>query len=364
MRIVSAVTFVSLLLGAAPTAVAISQEAAFLDVPASHPNAEAIAYVKAEGIVSGYTGGTYHPDEYINRVEFTKIVIGSNFTERALGFCVDYGFPDTSRTAWYAKYVCLAAQHKIIAGRPDGKFYPEDAINFVEAAKIIATVDNFYLNGVYYDNVMANGVMVGEPLPESRDGVWYEPYVRYLAGKNAIPVSITSFNSQITRGEMAEIIYRLKAKVTTKPSKTYEQFAGHNQPAAEAWYQLQPLPSYAVKNNAGNVVYRYAITAPADQDVTITNQTFTIEGGRWTGPQLAIFKNGFYNASVNQIDTWAEDDNWTEDNSATLRGTLTIPAGQTRYLSLSVSVNTPADGFTVTVTHPKLGTVTLNSLPQ
>ncbi len=56
--------------------------------------------------------------------------------------------------------------------------------------------------------------------------VWYEGYVRGLAGQNAIPTSIVSFDHHITRGEMAEMIYRLKAGVAEKESRTYEELAG------------------------------------------------------------------------------------------------------------------------------------------
>ena len=37
--------------------------------------------------------------------------------------------------------------------------------------------------------------------------IWYEPYVRVLADKNAIPMEITDFEDKITRGQMAEILY-------------------------------------------------------------------------------------------------------------------------------------------------------------
>lgn len=197
----------------------------FSDIPSDFANYTAINYVKDQGIVSGYPDGTYRPYNAINRAEFTKIIIGSNFTDQAMKYCVEFGFSDTSRTAWYAKYICLAKQHEIIEGYSDGSFHPDTSINFVEAAKIIALVDNFYINGNYANDVMVNGVRVGLPLPASRDGLWYEPSVRYLAQKNAIPLSIESLDEKLTRGEMAEIIYRLKTGNTDKSSRTYEELA-------------------------------------------------------------------------------------------------------------------------------------------
>jgi hypothetical protein len=204
-----------------------SASQSFSDVLDQHPNADAIAYVKDQGIVSGYSDGTYRPDQIINRAEFTKIVIGYNFTNATGRGCDpnNFYFPDANKKSWYSAYLCLAAQHKIVGGYPDGTFHPDASINFVEASKIIATVDNFYVNGVRYDNTTSNGTVLGKPLPVGTDGTWYESYVRYLALQNAIPVSISSLDHPLTRGEMAEMIYRLNANVVNKLSQTYESLS-------------------------------------------------------------------------------------------------------------------------------------------
>ena len=47
-----------------------------------------------------------------------------------------------------------------------------------------------------------------------------------LIKKKAIPSSITNFQKNITRGEMAEMIYRLKEKITNKASNSYEKLLG------------------------------------------------------------------------------------------------------------------------------------------
>lgn len=203
-------------------------DGSFRDVPYDHPNADAIAYVKAQGIVSGYPNGTYRPDQTINRAEFAKIIMESNFTQQALDVCDPsyFYFWDANKTAWYSPYLCLAAQHKIIGGYPDGSFKPAADINFVEAAKIIATIDNFYINGVgYHNSVTTDGRVLGPDLPASQDGYWYESYVRYLSNHAAIPLSISTLDHPLTRGEMAEMIYRLKTKNADKPSRTYEELA-------------------------------------------------------------------------------------------------------------------------------------------
>ncbi len=176
--------------------------ARFSDVPATHPYAAAIQYVQDQGIVTGYPDGTFRPDQRINRAEFIKLVMDMTFGN-AVSLCdpaatilfPDTGermmlsFPDVPASSWYARHACIAKQNRIVAGYPDGTFRPTNNISFAEAAKIIV-------------NAMA--------IPTSPDPVWYKPFMNALAGKNAIPSSITGPDALLTRGEMAEVIYRLK----------------------------------------------------------------------------------------------------------------------------------------------------------
>ncbi|GEM_PF-3542767 len=202
-----------------------SVSAAFPDVPVSHPNAEAIEYVQSQGIVQGYPDGTYRPDQTINRAEFVKIIaetwVASDpgtghmrgispcfFHETKQEFLQRVGMSvvrDVDFTAWYGDYICHAMGSKIISGYPDGTIRPGQTINFVEAAKIIA--NTFALS------------------PQMNTNSWYQGYVTSLEQHSMIPLSITSFDQSITRGEMAEMIWRLKEGVTDRPSRTYEELA-------------------------------------------------------------------------------------------------------------------------------------------
>ncbi len=183
--------------------------AGFSDVPSSHSNADAINYVQSEGIVSGYPDGGYYPDKTINRAEFTKIIIKAEFDDSEIADCIANStqenwsyvfFPDVPKDAWFAKYVCVAKANNVVGGYPDGTFKPADNINFAEAAKII---------------VNASGYQVGT------DPVWYKPYVQALSEDAAIPVSITSLSKAITRGDMAEIVYRIRAEIYDKDSMEF-----------------------------------------------------------------------------------------------------------------------------------------------
>ena len=167
---------------------------AFMDVDYTNANFDAISYVREEEIVSGYSDGNYKPDNSINRAEFTKIIVGAVYTPEEIESCIfEAEFPDVATDQWFAPYVCMASNEGVIGGYPDGTFKPGNKINFAEASKII-------VKGFGYDIVQ-------------RD-VWYEPFVEALSSRKAIPTTIESFGYNITRGEMAEMIYRLKEGVT------------------------------------------------------------------------------------------------------------------------------------------------------
>jgi len=188
--------------------------AVFSDVPSDNANYDAINYVQDQGIVSGYPDGTYKPENQINRAEFTKIIIGAQFSEGEINDCLYKNtklddetvfFKDVPITAWFAKYVCIAKIYNVVSGYPDGTFGPANNINFAEAAKIIVKAFNYQVG---------------------TDSIWYKPYVEKLGEKKAIPTTIESFGYNITRGEMAEMIWRLKANITNLDSYTYADLAG------------------------------------------------------------------------------------------------------------------------------------------
>ena len=206
--------------------------AAFSDLEQKHSNYDAIQYVQIEGIVGGYPDGTYRPDQEINRAEFLKIILEAQatdytgdgpppapsmdcfFHESKQTFEQRFGiFSDIDFKAWYAGYFCYGLRSGIVKGYSDRTFRPASSINFVEAAKIIIEADT-YFDG----NLSVND-----------GGNWYEGYVRALEERKAIPLSISSFDQKITRGEMAEIIYRLITENIKKPSLSYATLEGNGE---------------------------------------------------------------------------------------------------------------------------------------
>ncbi len=175
----------------------------FTDVDDFNPNAFAIAYIHEMGIVKGYDDGTFLPNNPINRAEFTKIIVESQFYDTEIEHCpVEFlKFSDVKKSDWFAKYICVAKNNGLIKGYDDGTFLPNKNILFSEASKIISQAFRF-------------------SSPEGK--IWYEGFVRNLSDRAAIPLSIESVDQEITRGEMAEMIYRLKTENTLQDSQNIE----------------------------------------------------------------------------------------------------------------------------------------------
>lgn len=167
----------------------------FKDVPPSHENYQAITYVKNEGIVIGYPDETFKPDGKITRAESTKILIDAVIPGKATG---ENCFKDVTNQ-WFAGQVCQAFKDGIVKGYPDAYFRPNQPIVFSEAAKMITgafrKIDAGFPNLAFHS---------GDP--------WYKKSIDELQFLDAVPKSIDNFSKEITRGEMAEIIYRLKSK--------------------------------------------------------------------------------------------------------------------------------------------------------
>ncbi len=166
----------------------------FSDVNSSTEHYLAIKYLKDNNIVSGYSDGSFKPNNLINRAEFTKILIGSAFPNQTAPSST-IGFTDVSTTHWANQYVLLAKYKKIIKGYNDGSFQPNNNISSAEALKI-ALETNY----------------PGQVSAISNSQNWYDPYFDAAKEKQLILPNWTNPNHKITRAEMAELMYRMRVK--------------------------------------------------------------------------------------------------------------------------------------------------------
>jgi len=185
----------------------------FTDVSSIHRYHKAISFIKNNGIVQGYSDGSFKPENKINRAELLKIIIESQFSSDQIATALDeykikrYRYADlgdVSMDAWYAPYVRLGIENKIIKGYPDKTFQPGKNVNFIEALKIL--MESY---GIEYS---------------SNTTPWYKSLFSNASDLNLIPMDITDVGQQISRSQMAEMITRfIKYKEGTLNDYLFEE---------------------------------------------------------------------------------------------------------------------------------------------
>lgn len=203
--------------------------ASFMDVPDNHPYKNAIMSLQQKGLVKGYSGGTYRPDQTISRAEFTKILLLAKFDQTKIDMCTATDLSDITPAAWYFPYICFAKENAIIKGYADKTFHPDQPITYAEAAKIVV-------------NTLLSTIS------EAEGEEWWKPFTDALTEKQAVPTSIKSESQQLTRGEMAQMIFIIQGGVVATPT---------DQAATEEY------DSYESKTN--NVSFRYFNTSTVNK---------------------------------------------------------------------------------------------------
>ncbi|MDA1209287.1 MAG: S-layer homology domain-containing protein [bacterium] len=180
--------------------------ARFWDVEDDHIYGKAIDFMLTERISTGFPDRSFRPELAVTRAEFTKFLVSSLFSPYVVDTCLEslpkrkialdlVRFEDVDYDEWYGPYLCTAVLAEIVSGYPDGTFQPEEGVNFAEASKMLAN---------------AFGILSTERhQPGVHAAPWYRPYVEDMEAHMAIPPTIRGFEYPVTRGEMAEMIYRL-----------------------------------------------------------------------------------------------------------------------------------------------------------
>jgi len=173
----------------------------FLDVDTSNPNEEAISYLYGQGIIGGYTDGTFKPDNSLNRAELLKILVeGQGITPDSTVY--NNCFSDVTDD-WYAPYVCYAKEQGWVDGYEDGAFQPAKNVNRVEAIKMLINSQGL---GDQLESV------VDEDLFEDVDKTaWYASYLKLAKDLGILEEENGNYNpsGDMKRGSICENLYRL-----------------------------------------------------------------------------------------------------------------------------------------------------------
>ncbi len=218
-----------------------SLASAYTDVTDENDYADAIAWLTEQGVIQGYADGTYAPDAPVNRAEFLKILIALH-TDEAPAAPTTPCFTDVATDTWFAPYVCSAKTSGIVSGYSDGTFAPAQTINVVEASKIIALTLGTPLNATVYGTQ------------------WYSPYLETLGDLKVYPTELNYLNENVTRGQLAEMLWRLELAKTDQ--------------SATAWSAFEP----DCINFSTDIPANIDLETIADTWLTWTNQTRAGQG--------------------------------------------------------------------------------------
>ncbi|MBD3330898.1 hypothetical protein GF354_05220 [Candidatus Peregrinibacteria bacterium] len=175
----------------------------FPDVPEDHKFYAAIESLKNLEIINGYPDGTFKPEEQVNRVEALKMILESAQIISPDSQS-DTGFPDVPTDSWFFKYVANAKKLGIVNGNADGTFAPDRQVNKAEFIKM--TLETFDIDLSKHQNL-------SEAISDDTGAnEWFSPYFSYAKLVGIIspsPENLLEPDKYLSRGECAEIIYRM-----------------------------------------------------------------------------------------------------------------------------------------------------------
>jgi len=163
----------------------------FSDVSMEDPYFPAIAWGYYFGLISGYDDGTYQPENPVNRAEFLKVILLQS-TSGAIDYTKGGNTPflDIAGDEWFAPFVEMAYEGGVVDGYRNGKFHPEQTVNFAEALKIaykqfeVPTLD-----------------------PEGSE--WYARYTEHAIGHNLLFDSEVAFDEGMSRKDVIWVLWKL-----------------------------------------------------------------------------------------------------------------------------------------------------------
>ena len=183
----------------------IVADVSFADI-SSHKNKTAIEALAARGIVTGYDGKHFGPDDTVTRAQFAAMVV------RALGLPTlkTNGFADVASDAWYAPCVGSAHRYGIVTGKNADRFDPDGTISRQEAAVMTARAAK--LCGM--DTALGESERRDLLAPFSdgaRVASWARESVAFCCREGILDASARSAAPlrAVTRGEMAQMLCAL-----------------------------------------------------------------------------------------------------------------------------------------------------------
>ncbi|MCF7917934.1 S-layer homology domain-containing protein [Candidatus Gracilibacteria bacterium] len=173
----------------------------FTDVPVTHKYASSIKYLEEEGIIKGYSDGSFKPEGTVNRAEAVKMLLEGNNISLEKNVLPNF-FSDVPSDVWYADYVGTAVKKNIVTGYADGLFRPGSTISRAEFLKV----------AILTAGIEIKSELSSDPYSDVKRDQWFAPYFDFAKTNTLLQPQRGSYMvpaQPITRAEAADIIYRL-----------------------------------------------------------------------------------------------------------------------------------------------------------
>lgn len=107
----------------------------FYDVPSDYWAYEEINYLAGRGIINGYEDGTFKPNNYVTRAQAVVMVVKALGLPLTYQSSV---FSDVASDYWAKDYINTAIRNGIISGYSNGTFKPNNYVTRAQMASILA----------------------------------------------------------------------------------------------------------------------------------------------------------------------------------------------------------------------------------
>lgn len=190
-----------------------SSAQAFKDVPENFYYFPYIEELAEKGHISGYADGSFRPTQALTRAEAMQMLAkfsgryypvdeAINRNQMQMPFVSEINFSDVPNNAWYFNALYSLTTDGIISGYPNGDFKPNNSLTRGEISKIIRKMIRLNIPPMtHYFKDIENHFAEDDIIQLTSANL-------YLGKGNGL----FGPNDELTRGELAVILYRLQVQ--------------------------------------------------------------------------------------------------------------------------------------------------------